>query len=631
MNDHPNGPRTLWTQIRDNLPLTAQTVERGLGLEQGRHPTLTELRTALGLDLDLAGAWNAARGVRLPREEAPSDDQLVNFLDEMYRGLASTRIVRATLSDDGLATSRDGTPIRDRAGQRLHLLLLVDNKCTTDRSVQIEMQGLQSDVPVEAMRTASVLLDAGILEDGANTLAMIIECEGKSAQQEIPIDCASSWTLIARIMDDDTDAIVPSRVYLEDDVGAVWPDGAMVRKDQHGKAFFHAAGHFEARVCGQVRLLAVRGMEYEPVELKLDALPASRRRETVRLKRSSQMAKEGWRSGDVHVHLHYGGEYLLGPQDASLAQRAEDVHFMNMMVANQGSAFIHDKEYFEGKPHELSDPDHILRWGEEYRNDFYGHLCMYGITDLVPPIYSGFRLSEHPHDVPANSIAADRCHTVGGTLSYAHPLFGSTELDRIFTRARTVEAKELPVDVALGKIDALDVMSYPSVDLESARLWYRLLNCGFRLPATAGTDTFMNLVDFTHHSNPPAGNRVFVQVEGEFTTESWCDGVRRGRTFVTNGPILKLTVDGHGIGSEIEREEGSNVIVEGQAQSFAPIERLELLINGEVGALGKVAGNGRKASLSHRLRTDSSCWVALRALGPASPQVLGGDLFAHTS
>ena len=394
---------------------------------------------------------------------------------------------------------------------------------------------------------------------------------------------------------------------------------------------FHTDGHFETRISGEVRLLAIRGMEYEPVELKLDASPASDRSETVRLKRWSQMAKEDWRSGDVHVHLHYGGEYLLGPEDASLVQRAEDVHFMNMMVANQGSAFVHDKEYFEGTPHELSDPDHILRWGEEYRNDFYGHLCMYGIRELVPPIFSGFRLSEHPHDVPANSVAADRCHTVGGTLSYAHPLFGNTELDRIFARARTVEAKELPVDVALRKIDALDVMSYPSVDLETARLWYRLLNCGFRLPATAGTDTFMNLVDFTHHSNPPAGNRTFVQVEGGFSTESWCDGVRSGKTFVTNGPMLKLTVDGHGIGDEIEWRAGNEIVIEGEAQSFAPIERLELVVNGKVEASGEVAKNGRRSSLSHHLRVDASCWVALRALGPASSLVLGGDLFAHTS
>jgi hypothetical protein len=106
VNNHPDGPRTLWTQIRDNLPLTPQAVERGLALERGRHPSLTELRAALGLDLELGGAWDAARRIRLPRDETPSDEQLVRFLDEMYRGLASTRLVRVELSDEGLAASR---------------------------------------------------------------------------------------------------------------------------------------------------------------------------------------------------------------------------------------------------------------------------------------------------------------------------------------------------------------------------------------------------------------------------------------------------------------------------------------------------------------------------------------------
>ncbi|MGB2694563.1 MAG: CehA/McbA family metallohydrolase, partial [Dehalococcoidia bacterium] len=631
VNNHPDGPRTLWTQIRDNLPLTPQAVERGLALERGRHPTLTELRAALGLDLELGGAWDASRRVRLPRDETLSDQQLIRFLDEMYRGLASTKLVRVELSDEGLVASRQDEKVRVRAGERLVILVLVENNRHRDGEVAIELLGARGKIAAEAKRTASVLLDAGVLEDGAGAVTLTAECEGSSVKQEIATECASSWTLTTRITDDGADEAVPARVYIDDALGAVWPDGATVRKDEHGRAFFHADGGFEALVSGEVRLLALRGLEYEPVEMTLDAPSSSRRSETVRLKRWSQMAKEGWRSADVHVHLHYGGEYLLGHEDASLVQRAEDVHFMTMMVANQGSAFVHDRAFFEGKPSELSDGDHILRWGEEYRNDLYGHLCMYGITELVPPIYSGFRLSKHPHDVPANSVAADHCHTVGGTLSYAHPLFGSGDLDRVFAQPRTVEAKELPVDVALGKIDALDVMSYPSVELETARLWYRLLNCGFRLPATAGTDTFMNLAGTGRFSNPPAGNRVFVQVEGEFTTESWCAGVRRGRTFVTNGPMLRLGVDGEGVGTEIDRPPGSEVVVEGEARSYVPIERLELVVNGEVVAHGEVKEHGKRASLSHAIRTDSSYWIAVRALGPAGPQVLGGDLFAHTS
>ena len=85
MKQHPEGPRTLWTQLRDNVPLPSGAIARGLELERGRHPTLTELREAFGLDLDLRPAWEAGRQVQLDREETPSDAQLSGYLDEMYR------------------------------------------------------------------------------------------------------------------------------------------------------------------------------------------------------------------------------------------------------------------------------------------------------------------------------------------------------------------------------------------------------------------------------------------------------------------------------------------------------------------------------------------------------------------
>src|SRR5207249_11475146 len=61
-------------------------------------------------------------------------------------------------------------------------------------------------------------------------------------------------------------------------------------------------------------------------------------------------------------------------------------------------------------------------------------------------------------------------------------------------------------------------------------LWYRYLNCGFRLTASAGTDKMTTFVTV-------GANRVYAQVEGEFTYDNWMRGLRRGRTFVTNSPM----------------------------------------------------------------------------------------------
>lgn len=640
-DNHPNGPRTFGTYLRDNVPLPHEMLDRIMAVEAGRHPTLTELRVALGLDLDLGGAGDApnglggaARAAWPARGMIPNDEDFARVIDAMYGAVTSSRLVRVEITETGPRTTRAHEPIVVRDEEHLVLWVLADNKTDTGARFSAEAHGEGLGGYVEPRRSGSALFDAGAMHPGSYLLPVMIVADGRPATIDLPIGCRPSGMLHVLILDDATGEAVAARVYLRDDAGPAFPAGATVRRDYHGNAFFHAEGAFDVRICGTARLRVVRGIEYEAAESEIPVRADATVDAPVRLRRWSHMAADGWYSGDVHVHLHYGGEYLLEPADAALVQRAEDVHFLNMMVANEGSGWVHDAENFTGADHELSGREHILRWGEEYRNNFYGHMCMYGIASLVPPIYSGFPNSEHAHDVPSNAAAAAHCHAVGGTLSYAHPMFESGDLDRIFAPEHrlSVEAKELPVDVALGHIDAIDVLAYPADTLETCRLWYRLLNCGLRLAATAGTDTFMNWCEQGEFSNPPAGDRVFVRVDGAFTTESWCAGVRAGRTFVTNGPMLSLEVNGRGIGDEIDAQPGDVLRIDAEAGSAVPIDHIELIVNGEVAASATSDGDGRHAALSSELRVDGSCWIAVRVSGPKHEMVLDPDgAFAHTS
>lgn len=640
-------PRTLATFLRDGAPIPAALADRLIAIDTQRHPTLTETRTALGLDLDISAIGDAALAAWPARGTDPTDRDLAGVLDAMYRSIVSSRMFRVEIGADGPKVSRAPATLIVRDEEHLMLLAFADNR--TDSVVQFSAEAHGEGVGglVEAQRTGSTLFDAGAMHPGSFLLPVLVAADGKTATLDIPIECKPSGLLRVRLVDDETGEPVAARIYLSDAVGAAWPAAASIRVDSHGNAWFHAGGAFSARVSGKARLRAVRGIEYEAAETEIAIPPDGDVETTLRLRRWSHMATDGWYSGDVHVHLHYGGEYELTPADASLAQRAEDVNFLNMMVANQGSGWVHDREHFSGGDSELTDEQHILRWGEEYRNNLYGHMCMYGIDALVPPIYSGFPGSEHRHDLPANSDAAAHCHTIGGTVSYAHPMFDNIDLDRVFSDSHTVEAKELPVDAALGLIDAMDVMSYPGHNLETAKLWYRLLNCGLRLAATAGTDTFMNCADQDEFSNPPAGDRVFVRVDGTFSTESWCAGVRASRTFVTNAPMLSLeaTLGGaaahiYGIGDEIVAGAGDTLRIEAEAGAHLPMDRIDLVVNGEVVATASAGRAGQHAVLQHDLTIRESCWIALRATGPAHDLVLDPEgsvagepegVFAHTS
>jgi hypothetical protein len=65
------------------------------------------------------------------------------------------------------------------------------------------------------------------------------------------------------------------------------------------------------------------------------------------------------------------------------------------------------------------------------------------------------------------------------------------------------------------------------------------------LTAYAGTDCFLNRVKAW---NVPGGDRVYVKVDGPLTYAAWIDALRAGRSFVSNGPVVELTVDGKGLG-----------------------------------------------------------------------------------
>ena len=60
----------------------------------------------------------------------------------------------------------------------------------------------------------------------------------------------------------------------------------------------------------------------------------------------------------------------------------------------------------------------------------------------------------------------------------------------------------------LGKVDYIEVMGF-SEHKSTARVWYRLLNCGFHLPTAAGTDAMANYASLR---GPVGLNRVYASV-----------------------------------------------------------------------------------------------------------------------
>jgi hypothetical protein len=108
-------------------------------------------------------------------------------------------------------------------------------------------------------------------------------------------------------------------------------------------------------------------------------------------------------------------------------------------------------------------------------------------------------------------------------------------------------------------------------------IYFRLLECGLRIPPTAGSGSGAA-------PNPVGYNRVYVHVDGEFNYENWWDNLREGRVFITNGPLLRTTVEGQPPGHVFGADKNQKIELEiaMTLSTREEIHYLEIIKNGRV-------------------------------------------------
>ncbi len=430
-------------------------------------------------------------------------------------------------------------------------------------------------------------------------------------------------TLRLKVVEKGTGRPLVARVTLQEKPGKFHaPVGTLYRIERSNGHFYCREQAELSLPAGVHQLRAYRGPEYRPSRSEIRIEQGKTTTITVELERWEDFADHGLYSGENHIHANYGyGEWYNTPQSMLDQCEGEDLNVCNFMVANSDTDGVFDREFFRGRPDVLAGPNTVLYWNQEFRSTSWGHMTLVNLRQVVEPIFTGFKDTTNPWDTPTNSDIADRTHWQQGLVNYTHVAQNAADP---YLGAYT--GKGLPIDVALGKIDTVDINnSYAG----SVPLWYRLLNCGFRLPASAGTDCFLNRV----RSRLPGSDRAYVRIDGDFSYSAWIEGLRAGRSFVTNGPIVEITVDGRlRRGETLELAAPREVKVVGKAWSQFPLDRVELVYNGQVVATKELRDVRREDSIiDQSILLDRSGWLAVRTSGPAHPDHPGPDLYAHTS
>jgi hypothetical protein len=201
-------------------------------------------------------------------------------------------------------------------------------------------------------------------------------------------------------------------------------------------------------------------------------------------------------------------------------------------------------------------------------------------------------------------------HAQGAIVGYVHPFDAPApdpSKDSPLTNA-------LPIDAALGKIDYYEVVGFAD-HKTSAEVWYRLLNCGFRISAAGGTDAMANYASLR---GPVGMDRTYVRVknwpaDADARRDIWIQHLKDGKSIATNGPLVGLTVNGQGPGAVLEFDSAPRIDYGGFLRSMVPVDELEIVFNGKVIRRIELAGDSMSATFSGEMGIDESGWLVLRA------------------
>jgi TolB protein len=391
--------------------------------------------------------------------------------------------------------------------------------------------------------------------------------------------------------------------------GDAWmeADDSFDRKERRFEAhYFDTKGISEVTVpAGKVQVGVMRGFEFRFEELSLEVVAGKTSEATVPLRLIEwKSPATRWASGDSHVHMNYAGTYRNTPSHLVEQAAAENLSIVENLVVNKEQRFP-DIAYFSPKLDPASDEDRLLQHAQEFHTSYWGHLGLLNLTqNLILPGYAGYPNTDAASLFPANANVADLAHEQGALVGYVHPL------DSVPNPTKDAVTFELPADVALGKVDYIEVVGF-SDHKSTAEVWYKLLNCGFRLPTAAGTDFMGNYASLR---GPIGLNRVYADVPaGPLKLEPWLHSIKAGRTFATNGPLLRFELGGKTPGEEVHLDKKQDVFFRAALGSIVPVDHLQIVCNGKVARELELSANRTSAFVEGEVPAESSGWCILRA------------------
>ena len=413
----------------------------------------------------------------------------------------------------------------------------------------------------------------------------------------------------------------PARLNVVDATGhpAVPDRGASHFDGANGRVFFYSPGLVEVTVPeGEVTVSAVQGLATPEAIVTVTAAAGQVTEVELLLTPVWDARAEGWTSGDHHFHLNYGGQYDLDPTDMIPKMAGEALDMATPLLANLHNRY--EDQHLWGW--EKSDASPFIRFGQEIRSHFLGHIGLIETPELYWPWVWGPGYEVYGSDDRTNAEVLEYAHGHGGLGFYVHPV---STTDPFSGTGRGSVPVELVADAVLGDVDALEIVCLWSSFEGTAALWHRLLNLGVTIAPSAGTDVMLNL----YRTMAVGTTRVYAHTGAELNWPVYLEALREGRSFVTNGPFLDFRVEGTRPGGVVDAGPVEWSLDLGTATA---VDTVEILVNGRVVASHSGIDSPGRRTYAGDLKLPAGGWVAARARGGETRwPSMDTEPFGHTA
>ena len=412
-------------------------------------------------------------------------------------------------------------------------------------------------------------------------------------------NCAGAETsrLALTIVDQPSGQVMPARVHLQDSAGKPYQPNQFPFWRDH----FVCSGAANLELPpGAYTVEIERGPEFSAYRGEFVLAAGTLTNMMAGLHRIVDLAAEGWWSGELHVHRPIA--------DAELLMRAEDLHVAPFITWwNRQNLWNHAPpanplRHFDGQRFV-----HLLG-GEDEREG--GALLYFNLNAPLP-------MPGATRHFPSSLVYAQEARKRGAWIDMEKPFWWDFPLwlasglcDSVGLANNHMHRSGMLDSEAWGRMRNTNTFPSPRGNgFWTQEIYYHALNCGLRLPPSAGSASGVL-------PNPVGYNRVYVYLGPNLDYAKWWEGLRAGRSFVSNGPLLRGRANGKWPGEIFSAPEGKAIELELEAilDGRDSVPALEIVREGKVIRSIPAPEKGKSASLG-KLTFNESGWFLIRALG----------------